>query len=83
MTYRQQQIDRDCPVDECAGQISYFTEEGENGPYADGSYQTWTYLLMDGSHRCSEGHTFDDVVVDKMEADATNDYQQSFYSDEP
>ena len=81
MPFRAEEIERECPVDECDGTVLFFTEEGENGPYSDGSYQTWTYLLMDGN-QCSEGHTFDDSVIEKMENDATDDYQQSFYYDD-
>lgn len=82
--YRQEEIQRDCPVDECEGEVTYFTEEGENGPYADGSYQTWIYLMMSADdQQCSEGHTFSPDDVERMERSATESYQESLYCDEP
>lgn len=60
----------ECPNVGCGGEVELIDEQGENGPYPDGHYVTWTYATV-AEAACNFGCELTKAQVKEIEADAT------------
>ncbi len=63
---------RDCPnFETCEGEIEFFEDQWEQGPYADGSYLTGWQAVAE-TDTCSAGCTLTQDQLKRLETDATD-----------